>query len=202
ERLWRPRLADVPRIGRSDDPAQDLSAALKSDATSRTYRLRHLLRPRYIEHLRRFLGEDHGAIGWLGAPDTHARAVLNALGFTWHARIEDAAYAESELPVNAPMVQAGNLDGIAALEPNYIAALLADPPLPQAETEVPPAPAPVTLLHVLLRHALQLEYTAAAARLAARQAGAAPLGSLLQERELVNLNAATPVTTWRMLLSR
>src|SRR5690606_2657531 len=85
ERLWRPRLADVPRIGRSDDPAQDLSAALKSDATSRTYRLRHLLGPRYIEHLRRFLGEDLGASGWLGAQDTLARAVLNALGFTWHA---------------------------------------------------------------------------------------------------------------------
>lgn len=202
ERLWRPRLPDVPRIGRSDDPAQDFSAALQSDATSRTYRLRHLLGPRYIEHLRRFLGEDLSASGWLGAQDTLARAVLNALGFTWHARIEDAAYAESELPVNVPLVQAGSLDGIAALEPNYIAALLADPPLPQAETEVPPAPAPVTLLHVLLRHALQLEYTAAAARLAARQAGAAPLGSLLEERELVNLNAATSVTTWRMLLSR
>ncbi|MGH8666799.1 MAG: hypothetical protein ACREUX_21255 [Burkholderiales bacterium] len=203
DRLWRPRVPDAARIGRSDDPAQDLASVLKTDAISHSYRLRHLLGPRYIEHLRRFLGENLSASGWLGAQDTLARAVLNALGFNWHARLEDAAYAESELPVNVPLVQAGSLDGVAALEPNYIAALLAAPPLPQTETDAPPPPsAPATLLHLLLRHALQLEYTAAAARLAAKQPGAAPLGSLLKERELVNLNAATPVTTWRMLLSR
>jgi hypothetical protein len=203
DRLWRPRVPDAARIGRSDDPATDLAAVLKADAASHSYRLRHLLGPRYIDHLRRFLGEDLNASGWLGAQDTLARAVLNALGFSWHARLEDSAYAESELPVNVPLVQAGPLDGVAALEPNYIAALLADPPLPQTETDAPSAPpAPATLLHWLLRHAVQLEYTAAAARLAAKQAGAAPVGSLLKERELVNLNAATPVTTWRMLLSR
>ena len=100
-------------------------------------------------------------------------------------------------------MQAGDLDGIPALEPNYIAALLADPPLPVSETAPPPAPgAPATLLHLLLRHSLQLEYTATAARLASNQPGAPPLASLLRERELVNLNAATAVTTWRTLLSR
>lgn len=203
DRLWNPRVPDVPRVGRSDDPAQDLLAVLKSDAISHSYRLRHLLGPRYVEHLRRFLGEDLAASGWLGARAAIARAVLNSLGFPWRARLEQANYSESEMPVRAPLVQAGELDGVPALQPNYIAALLADPALPASETAAPPAmPAPATLLHLLLRHSMQIEYTAAAARLTSKESGAPPLASLLRERELVNLNAATAVTTWRMLLSR
>jgi hypothetical protein len=58
------------------------------------------------------------------------------------------------------------------------------------------------LLHVLLRHSVQLEYTAAAARLASSQAGAPPLATLLRDVELVNFNAGTAVTTWRALLTR
>jgi hypothetical protein len=81
----------VPRVGRSDDPALDLAAVLKSDAVASSYRLRYLLGPRYIEHLRRFIGEDLSGSGWLAAQDSVSRAVLNALGFAWHPRIEDAA---------------------------------------------------------------------------------------------------------------
>jgi hypothetical protein len=203
DRLWYPRAPDVPRVGRSSDPALDLSAVLKSDAVASSYRLRYLLGPRYIDHLRRFIGEDLNGSGWLAAQDSVSRAVLNALGFTWHPLLEDAAYAEGEMGVSAPLVQAGDLEGVAALSPNYIATLLSDPPLPATEATLPPAmPAPATLLHMLLRHSVQLEYTAAAARHVAKAPGAAPVTSLLRERELVNLNAATATTTWRMLLTR
>jgi len=203
DRLWHPRIADVPRVGRSDDPAQDLAAILKSDAVASSYRLRYLLGPRYIDHLRRFMGEDLNASGWLAAQDSVSRAVLNALGFNWHPRLEDAAYSDGQMAVSTPLVQAGELEGVATLSPNYITTLLTDPPLPATETTLPPAmPAPATLLHMLLRHSVQLEYTAAAARHVTKEAGAAPLASLLRERELVNLNAATAVTTWRMLLTR
>ena len=203
DRLWHPRVPDVPRVGRSDDPAQDLAAVLKSDAVASSYRLRYLLGPRYIEHLRRFIGEDLNASGWLGAQDSVSRAVLNALGFGWHPRLEDAAYSDGQMAVSAPLVQAGELDGVATLSPNYITALLTDPPLPATETAPPPAmPAPATLLHMLLRHSVQLEYAAAAARHVSKEPGAAPVTSLLRERELVNLNAATAVTTWRMFLTR
>ncbi|MEO8756013.1 MAG: hypothetical protein ABI624_25420, partial [Casimicrobiaceae bacterium] len=202
ERLWYPRVPDVARVGRSDDPAQDLAAVMKSDAVSGTYRLRYLLGPRYIDHLRRFAGEDLAGSGWLAQEDLLSRAVLNALGFTWHPRLEDAAYAEGEMPLKSPLVQAGDLEGVAKLVPNYITTMLADPPLPASETTSPPAMTPPTLLNLLLRHSLQLEYSATAARLISKQAGATPLATQLRERELVNLNAATTVTTWRMLLSR
>jgi hypothetical protein len=203
DRLWYPRVRDVPRVGRSDDPAQDLATMLKSDAVATSYRLRYVLGPHYIEHLRRFLGEDLSASGWLAAQDSLSRAALNALGFTWHPRLEDAAYSGGEMEVVAPLVQPGELDGVPTLSPNYISALLADPPLPATETTLAPAmPAPTTLLHMLLRHSMQLEYTAAAARHVSKEEGADSLASLLRERELVNLNAATNAKTWRMLLTR
>ena len=203
ERLWYPRLPDIPRVGRSADPAQDLSALLKSDARASTYRLRHLLGPRYIEHLRRFLGEDLNGSGWLAAQDTLGRAVLQALGFAWHPRLEEAAFATQEIALKAPLVQAGEHADAPVLQPNYIAALLDDPPLPVTETDAPPPmPAPATLLHLLLRHSVQLEYTAAAARLLSRQPNALPLAAALRERELVNLNAATAAATWRTLLGQ
>ena len=203
DQLWRPRLADVPRVGRSSDPAQDLSEVLRGTGTSVRYRLRHLLGARYLRELRRFLGDDLAGSGWLAAQDELAGAVLRALGFAWRPRLTGTAYAEAETPVTAPLVQAGEISGSSTLEPNYIAALLADPPLPANETDPPPPmPAPATLLHLLLRHSLQLEYTAAAARLLSRQPGGPPLDSLLRERELVNLNPATAATTWRMLLTR
>ncbi len=169
DRLWYPRAPDAPRVGRSDDPAGDLAAVLKSDAIASSYRLRYLLGPRYLDHLRRFIGEDLNTSGWLAAQDSVTRAVLNALGFNWHPRIEDAAYSDSQMEVSAPLVQPGDLDGVVALARNYIATLLSDPPLPATETTLPPAmPAPATLLHMLLRHAVQLEYVATAARLASK----------------------------------
>ena len=150
DRLWYPRIADVPRVGRSDDPAQDLAAVLKSDALASSYRLRYLLGPRYIDHLRRFMGEDLNASGWLAAQESVSRAVLNALGFNWHPRLEDAAYSDGQMAVSTPLVQAGDLEGVATLSPNYITALLTDPPLPATETTLPPPlPAPATLLHLL-----------------------------------------------------
>ena len=110
DRLWHPRVPDVPRVGRSDDPAPDLAAVLKSDATSRTsYRLRHLLGPRYIDHLRRFLGEDLNASGWLARAghDLARRAerarlqLASAPGRRGVRRGRDAAST-------APLVQAGD----------------------------------------------------------------------------------------------
>ena len=201
DQLWLPRVADVPRVGRSNDPALDLSTVMRSDGLGGRYRLRHLLGPRYLRHLRYFLGEDLAAAGWLAMQNDLTNAVLQQLGFPWRPRLSSAAYSEAMMPVNAPLVQAGDLSSAAKLEPNYIGALLADPPLPANETEtVPPMPVPATLLHLLLRQSLQLEYRAAAARLVSRQPGAAALASLVRDEELNNFNAATTATTWRMLL--
>ena len=200
--LWRPRLPDVPCVGRSTDPAQDLAAVLRTDGIANSYRVRNLLGAQYLQHLHSFLGEDLAARGWNAAHDALTSAVLAQLGFIWRPRLAGAAYDERDRALSAPLVQAGTDAQPAALAPNYIAALLAAPPLPLAETDpLPSPPEPAVLLHVLLRHALQLEYAWAAARLVSAQPNGPALASLLRDIELVNLGAST-ATTWRMLLGR
>jgi hypothetical protein len=172
--LWRQRLPDGARVARSTDAAQDLAAVLRSDGVGHSYRTRHLLGPQYLAHLHAFLGEDLAARGWIAARDALTDAVLDQLGQLWHPRLSGAAYDERDRALSAPLVQAAPADGTSTttLAPNYIAALLAAPPLPLTESDAPPAPAPpATLLHLLLRHALQLEYTWAAARLVSAQPG-------------------------------
>jgi hypothetical protein len=200
--LWRPRLPDVPCVGRSTDGAQDLAAVLRADGIASSYRVRNLLGAQYLQHLHGFLGEDLAAHGWNAAHDALTAAVLAQLGFAWRPRLAGAAYDERDRALSAPLVQAATDAQPAALEPNYIAALLAAPPLPLTETDaLPDSPQPAVLLHVLLRHALQLEYAWAAARLVSAQPNGPTLASLLRDIELVNLGAST-ATTWRMLLGR
>ncbi len=200
--LWRPRLPDVPCVGRSTDGAQDLAAVLRADGIASGYRVRNLLGAQYLQHLHGFLGEDLAARGWNAAHDALTAAVLAQLGFAWRPRLAGAAYDERDRALTAPLVQAATDAQPTVLEPNYIAALLSAPPLPLTETDaLPDSPQPAVLLHVLLRHALQLEYAWAAARLVAAQPNAPALASLLRDIELVNLGAST-ATTWRMLLGR
>jgi hypothetical protein len=199
DRLWRARLADVPRIGRSTDADQELLSILQSDALSTGYRVRNLLGPQYLQHLRRFLGEDLNGSGWLAAQDALTTAVLRQLGFAWRPRLAGAAFSEVARTVHVPLVQADDA-AAGARAADYIAALLAAPPVPDGPAvAIEPLAAGAPLLHALLRQATQLEYAGAAARLISKATGA-PLAGLLRDAELVNLNAATTVQTWRQQL--
>ena len=204
DRLWLPRVADVPRVGRSDDPAQDLSAVMRSDGLGGRYRLRHLLGPRYLRASaaiprRRSRG---GRLARRAGRSRRRRAA--ALGFPLAAATEQRGLLGSRDAGERAARAGGRSSSAATLEPNYIAALLADPPLPANETEtVPPMPAPATLLHLLLRQSLQLEYRAAAARLVSRQPGAAAARVTRARRRARTTSTPQPtVTTWRMLLGR
>jgi len=203
DRLWQPRLPDVPRVGRSTDTDADLAAVLRGDGRASAYRVRHLLGAQYLQQLHLFLGDDLASKGWNAQHDSLTAAVLANLGFAWRPRIAGGAWDERVRALTAPLVQApGDGPAATALAPNYIAALLAAPPVPLSETDPPPAPAlPAVLLHVLLRHALQFEYFGAAARLVSAQPSAPSLAALLRDVELVNLGVSV-ATTWRMLLGR
>jgi hypothetical protein len=84
-----------------------------------------LLGPRYIDHLRRFIGEDLNASGWLAAQDSVSRAVLNALRFNWHPRLRRMQhYSDGQMAVSAPLVQAGELEGVARSRRTTFSALL------------------------------------------------------------------------------
>ncbi|MEY2892887.1 MAG: hypothetical protein RJA98_2795, partial [Pseudomonadota bacterium] len=200
DQLWQGRLVDTPHIGRSSDPNQDLLQVLSSDGVSASYRVRHVLGPQYLWHLRQFLGNDLSSNGWLAAQSTLTTSVLQQLGQAWRPRLVGAAYDEATRDLHAPLIQAP------AAEPgqraqDYIGALLASPPLPaNADTAPPPLPAKAPLLQALLWQATQREYGDAAAR-AISASGGLPLSSLLPDAELIHFNAATAVNSWRQQLT-
>ena len=187
DRLWRARINDVPRVGRtgSSNTDAELASAMQTDGISASYRRRHLFGPRYLQHLRSFLGVDPTATGWWATHDALTFPVLQQLGFTWRPRIAAAAFAPTATAMSGPLVQ--------GTEAAFIQALLASPPLQPQGANPPLATDAHSLLQVLLRHALQLEYVAAATRLA--NTGAR------RDVELMNFNAQTQVTTWRELLA-
>ncbi len=193
DRLWRPRIDGVPRLGRPNGGTADaeLAAALQSDAVAAGYRLRQLLGPRYLQHLRSFLGVDPAASGWNAARDTLGTAVWRQLGLTGRPRLAESAFAPGSEALGVPLVR----DDEAA----FIQALLAAPPL-QPAPAAPSAPTDArSLLQALLRHALQLETLAAALRLAARGQTVPP--GPWRDVELMNFNAATRSITWREQLA-
>ncbi len=206
--LWRPHLAQAPRVGLRQsppDPDADLADVMRSDALSVGAKARAVLGRHYLQHLRAFLGEDLRASGFVAAQDTIATQALAKAGITWRPRLAQAAYANFDWPVKVPAVQAGEVSPQQPLAPNYIATLLAQPSidaLVQARPgSDPTAPVVATsLLEVLLRHALLREVASAAAQIAASAPGA-NLASLLRDAELVDLvGGSTPTPHWRRQL--
>lgn len=199
EQVWRPRVGEVARLGKRTPPdAQaDLADVMRSEAQTGSWCARSVFGPHYLQHLRAFIGEDLQASGLLNALDAIAAALPQRLGLAWRARLARAVFAEQARPVVAAAVQAGDVSPWHRLEPDYIAALL-------AETRIDAllAPADGSLLHVLLRHALLRETAEAAARIAARLPGA-DLAALLRDAELVNLPAEAAATlTWKRQLDQ
>lgn len=187
DRLWRARINDVPRVGRtgSGNTDAELAAAMQADGVSASYQRRHLFGPRYLQHLRTFLGIDPTATGWWATHDALTFPVLQQLGFTWRPRIAAAAFAPEATAMSGPLVKES--------ESTFIQALLTSPPLQPQNADAALATDAHSLLQVLLRHALQLEYVAAASRVA--NTGAR------RDVELMNFNAQTQVPTWRELLA-
>jgi hypothetical protein len=195
DRLWRPRLDGLPRLGRFGSSSNDdeIATVMQTDALASGYRLRQLLGPRLLQHLRLFLGIDAAGTGWVANMAMLTHAVLNQLGLNWRPRLAVSAYAPQTVALDGPLVR----DGDAAA----IRSLLDAPPLQAPDAATTPSE-PVSLLLVLLRHALQLEYVAAAARLAAEAPGSPSVSTLLRDVELMNFNAATQVTPWHERLAQ
>ncbi|MCK0198119.1 hypothetical protein MWN34_14490 [Ancylobacter sp. 6x-1] len=206
DRVWRPQLGQVPRLGARTsppDPDADLADMMQMDGVSAGVRTRALLGRHYLQHLRAFLGEDLQAAGFIQAQDEITGALPGRLGLPDQARLGHVAYAELTWPVNAPLVQDGPIAADVPLTPNYITALLAAPTLDAVIGQRPDPAATTpqgTLLQTVLRHGLLRETAQAAARLAASAPGA-DLGALLRDAELIDLvTGAEPTPSFRRQL--
>jgi hypothetical protein len=196
DEIWRPAVGLAPRIGLRQpplaDPDADLVDVMGMDAVSHRFRLRAALGRHFAEHLLLMANKAPG--GTLpGRSELMARAqsLLERLGLPATPdrlpRLASILFEGQARAVLVPAVQPGQ--AAAALQPNYIAAMLGDRRLQALLDAVPTAN--TSVLQALLRHAALREIAAATAQIAAQLPGLdAP--TLVYERELVDLVDAAP----------
>jgi hypothetical protein len=205
ETVWRPKLPDMPRLGRQDppDPDADLNWIMSHDAVAATYAIRSAVGRQYFEHLRAFAGEDLRATGFMAEQDRIGTAFAQSLDLPTRTRMAEVLFAELPWPIKAPLVQADDGSPARKLAPNYIAALL-DTSLTDLVEQIPgqgTVPAPQSLLEALVRHALLREVAGAAAAILAEEPGA-DRAALLRDAELVGLVDGQSDSGWRQQLDR
>ena len=203
DNVWRPRLAEVARLGRRTSPPNpdaDLADVMRTDALSNGYSARALFGRHYVEHLREFIGQNLELAGFTPIQDAVTGGILQRLGFPWRSRLSRATYADAMWRVSAPLIKRGEVSRWRKLEPNYIAALLADSSIATLVASQPDET--TSLLQVLLRHSMLLEFASATAAIAGTEPGGS-LAALLRDPELIDLVNGVPLsTTWKRLLDR
>jgi hypothetical protein len=217
--VWRRDVPEVPSLGRTDNIGKDLAEVLSMDGLSASYSMRHLMGRQTMQHLWVYLTAQFFFTGlgmswqpqprgpitlqqyntWFAKHDELTGAVLQTLGVNWKPRLAKAVFSTPVAALKGPLVQG---DPGSSLTPNYIETLLAARNLDTIRFNgVPAAAPPHTLLYLLLRHSMLLEYTAAAERLLINR-------GLLQaadrrEPELVDLPLGPlMLTVWRQLVTK
>jgi hypothetical protein len=201
ENVWRQAIGSVARIGNRQnpiDPDADLNDVMRTDGIAGHYRTRNVFGRHLLQHLYRFLGSG------LADSDPSQAVLLQRLGLAARPRLSHVWNADWSWGVIAPLVQPGEVSPWAALEPNYIAAMLAEPHIDGviAMRPDPHSTDGSSMLQSLLRHALLREIAEAAARLHAGETGA-DLAGLLRDAEMIDLvSGASPTLHWKRLLDR
>jgi len=210
--LWRSNYPEIPRLGRSEIE-KDLAEVLSMDALSSSYSIRHLIGRQYLEHLYVFLSAnsslnhsgpfDNGFQftqaqfrSWFSQQAVLSAKALNLLGMTWRPRLARAVFSPPVATLEGALIQAGQ--GL-SLSPNYIEAMLAARDL--KEIAAAQDGASRSLLYLLLRHSMLLEYTTAASNLLIKRGLLDP--ALRREPELVDLSpGSSTLTGWRLLTTK
>ena len=204
-----PPQAEPPEI---DPPDPDMTPAMRAqflkqqkaarDAFIKAQKARQLAFQRAVAARQALLkGKRDVVAAWWTTQERLTTAVLQTLGQTWRPRLAHGTYAGPVATLNGPLVQT---DHSPVLAPNYIDTLLSarditkDIRFRNLSVEQPP---PHTLLHLLLRHSMLLEYTNAATRLLIKRGLLQPV--LRREPELVDLPVGQLMhTVWRQMVTR
>lgn len=195
DRVWRPNLTDVPRIGRTLDPDRDLAEVMRTDGLSSSYMVRTTMGRHYLQHLWAFLGFEMDNTGWWAKQEQLTGIMLRTLEAKFTPRLARAAYDHQVSLLKIPLVQAGAISETTPLAPNYIEALLKAQSLSDIQAEPTKYN---SLLHALLRHSMLLEYGNAAASILFKNGTALP--ALFKDQELIDVQAQsieTPTYSWQ-----
>ncbi|HEV2903881.1 MAG TPA: hypothetical protein VGW32_02485, partial [Pyrinomonadaceae bacterium] len=201
-----PPPAEPPEI---EEPPEDLTPAMKArfrqqqkaarDAFIKAQQAKQLAFQRALNARLAFLNGKRDALAaWWATQERLTTTVLQTLGVPWRPRLAHATFTGPVAPLNGPLVQT---DQNPSLTPNYIKTLLDARDLVKEirfrnlSVEQPP---PHTLLHLLLRHSMLLEYTNAATRLLIKRGLLQP--ALRREPELIDMPVGQlMVSIWRQM---
>ncbi|MGZ9174980.1 MAG: hypothetical protein ACXW52_25600, partial [Candidatus Binatia bacterium] len=138
---------------------------------------------------------------WSAIQDQRAAALLRTLGVAWRPRLAHGVFAPGVATLTGALVQTGQAAENSPLTPNYIEALLGARNLDTIRHQTILQPPPRTLLYLLLRHSMLLEYAAAGSRLLIDRGLLAP--ALRREPELIDLPLGQLMqTVWRQMATK
>lgn len=181
-------IANVPHMGATADPDQDLLSVLRMDANSSQYSVRHMVGPWYVDNFWTFAGTPLDAMWWSLQADAAAVAV-NIPGMPKNSLQATSVFANTAKVLGGkPLVSAsGGLGYLQALAAANLQTLRANTTLAEGER---------TLLYDLLRHALLLAYASEARRIQA----VAGIKVDRLEPELIDVVPDQPTNTvWRQM---
>lgn len=183
---FRRAAGDLPHMGATGDPDQDLLSVLRMNAYSTSYSLRHMFGPWYVANFWAFQGTPTDSAWW--SAQASAAALRTAIpGLPANTLQATALFAPAARGLgDKPLVDSGEGIGyLTALATADLASLRANTVLAAGSR---------TLLYDLARHSLLLAY-ARAARAVQAKAGVAVD---VHEPELVDIDGQTN-TVWRQL---
>jgi hypothetical protein len=200
--VWKSSAAAAPHVGATPgDPDADLAHVLGMDASSMSFRARHIFGDQLLWNLMSFLAVPATARNtWWQQHLAPARTQLNNAGYTlWNPRVSHTGMSPADFPVTSPTVVAGPLsetDPVPAdatfggQQVNYIT-WLRHASISDIRADNYPGPSvPDTLLYKILRQSVLLDYVtlAQSAQLSTGQLTVAQT----HEQEMVRI-AAVPI---------
>ncbi len=195
--VWQQNLNEVPRIGRSNSPEQDLTDILSMEGVSSSYSIRHLMGENYLRSLWTQIVTGDQTHWWRKQREL-TRVALNTVGLNWSPLLSGATYSGRYQTLKGPAVQPEMLSEDAMLSPNYISLLLNETNLENLRKETFAQFQPKGLLYSLLRHAMLLEYWTAALNLASQRLIDSGIIAQVFEPEMYGVGG-TPKTAWDLL---
>jgi hypothetical protein len=170
--FWLNASAQAPRMGRNNDPDKDFPEVFRMDAVSSQYMARNTMGEKYVWHLLGFFGmfpltgrANVTFQTWHNEHVNQARAALNQTGLGQEVMASRLAMAlHFEMSESVGSLARMDADGSAELVFNQLDRLAKAQSL-DAVLRHDGVPTPYSMIYLMARHALLLEYAGAAARL-------------------------------------
>lgn len=205
--VWRESLRNVPRAGRTGNPARDLVEILGQDPVSSGFAARGVLGFDYWVNLWWFFGWGSWD-AWYGASSEAARIALRRLGLPEDAQVSRLLYWAA-MELNGPRVESGDftietepLSPTDPLDDDYIGWLLSSDASTIRDELYPGGTPPNALLYILLRQAMLVAQADVGARAVLEAVGGNGSAAAVawQERELIGFSVDDTIPTiWNVL---